>query len=133
MEVNIATRAAILIMGGAGRDRGWDELRAKSTKAPSTFCCEMRFQSRQPSTLMLALTFNPFKGGGGWDGVSMAHGSQRKTQTESAFLLLFFVFLSWSGMLCVMHVKRRHGGGRRGGEGEEEETGGGYIEDSTYF
>lgn len=37
----MAPGAAILTMGGAGRDRGWYELPAKSTKAANMFCCKM--------------------------------------------------------------------------------------------
>lgn len=86
---------------------------------------------------MLGFAFNSFRGrgvGGEGVGVDGTQKSKKKTQTESAFLLLFSCFCPGNGCFvsCTSNADmERKGGGDEEGGGEE--TGGGYIEDSTYF
>lgn len=118
MQVNIASRAAILIMGNIVQYTV-DDYEPLTNKAPSSFCARCFFLShvlsRQSSTIdiggkMLMLFFFTFhsKGKMGGRGKSMEHWSKEKKLKQHLFL---FFFGSKCFSSCMSNANMERGGG----------------------
>lgn len=130
MQVNIASRAAILIMSNIIQYIRWLWTAGQANKAPSTFCARcFFFQAFSPDKssnidtrgkmLMLLSFFFSFHlrgGAGGWEeegskwNTEVKEKPKKKNISASSISLFFSCFVTNS---FFMHVKRRHGERRR--------------------